>query len=153
MNVQDQIGDAHSFKEEEWIRLVLLLGDTHVWLNELSATAIMQLPLRNKKKFLRKTYFLTVSSVAHILERHYYKIPRYPGTAKFTISAVEIFSYIRNAFDRPLIQVAGSTNYLRIIQTDQVIGFNRNQLPSKTIEIISDAGGKIITAYPAVNNL
>ncbi|MBA4167526.1 MAG: hypothetical protein H0X41_08305 [Chitinophagaceae bacterium] len=152
MDVQDQIAGAHLFNEEEWLKLVLLLSDTQVWLTELSATAIMQLPLRNKKKLLRKTYFLTVSCVAHILERHYYKVPRYPATAKFTIPVVEILSHIRNAFDQPLIPVPGSTNHLRILQTDHVIGFNRNQLPSKTIEIISDGGGKILTAYPAINN-
>jgi len=148
MNVQDQIGDAHSFKEEEWIRLVLLLSDTQVWINELSVSAIMQLPVRGKKKFLRKTYYLTICSLAHILERHYYKIPRYPATAKFTIPIVEILTYIRTAFNQLQSPVAGSTNTLRIIQTDRVIGFNRNQLPSKTIEIITDGGGKILTAYP-----
>jgi len=148
MDLPDGIKGNSPFNEEEWLRLVFLLSDTQAWLSELSASAIMQLPVRNKKKFLRKTYYLTVSSLAHMLERHYYKVPRYPATAKFTIPVAEILTHIRNAFNQSQIVIEGSTNTLRLIQTEQVIGFNRHQLPSKSIEIITDGGGKILTAYP-----
>jgi hypothetical protein len=58
--------------------------------------AIMQLPMSNKKRLFRKTHYITISSLAHILERHYYKIPRHPDCGKFTIPIPDILSHLRD---------------------------------------------------------
>ena len=73
------------FNESAWIKLVFLLADTQAWLDELSSGALQQPPLENKHKLHRKTYHLGIAAMAHILEWHYYKIPRHPGTGKFHI--------------------------------------------------------------------
>lgn len=36
----------------------------------------MQVPMKDRRKLFRKTYYISVSTLAHILERHYYKILR-----------------------------------------------------------------------------
>ena len=51
------------FNESEWIRLILLLSDTQSWLNELSISAITQVPIQDKKKLFRTTYYITISSL------------------------------------------------------------------------------------------
>jgi len=65
------VANQPPFNEEAWLKLIFLLSDTQDWLNEMVSGAIMQLPMSNKKRLFRKTYYITISSLAHILERHY----------------------------------------------------------------------------------
>ena len=71
--------------ESEWLKLILLLGDIQCWIDDLCKETFNRLPVHDKKKFLRKSYFLSVPVFAHILERHYHKVNRYPHAGKFTI--------------------------------------------------------------------
>jgi hypothetical protein len=54
------------FNEEAWIKLIFLLSDTQDWLNQLASGALMQVPMKNRKRLLRKTYYLPIASLAHI---------------------------------------------------------------------------------------
>ena len=148
MKQPEQIRNTPPFNEDEWLRLVFLLSDTQDWLNEMANRALMQVPMKNRKRLLRKTYYLTVSSLAHILERHYYKIPRHPETSKFTIPVPEILSYLRDISAEPGIPIAGSLDLRRTVDVRKVIGFDRNQLPTTCITALTDYGGRIITAFP-----
>jgi hypothetical protein len=139
------------FNEEAWIRLIFLLSDTQDWLNELANGAVMQVPIKNKKRLLRKTYYLTVSSLAHILERHFYKIPRHPETSKFTIPVPEILAYLRDISAEPGVPVAGSLDFKRVVNVGRVIGFDRDQLPTTYISVLTDSGGRITTAFPGIH--
>ena len=136
------------FQEAEWIKMVFLLSDTQNWLNELVAGTYLQVPIGNKKKLFHKTYYLTVNALAHILEKHYYKINRYPEASKFTIPVSEILSYLRDAFPYPVNLTAGTINMERILDAGKIIGFDRNQYPTSIITIITAPEGRIITAYP-----
>lgn len=136
------------FNETEWLKLVFLLADTQSWLDDLCKQAFRQLPVPDKRKFLRKTYYLTVPALAHILERHYYKINRYPHAGKFTVPVVEILHYIREAFSLPAAPLPGCGDFQRVMQTNNTIGFDKNGQATNTITILTDAGGKIITAFP-----
>ena len=136
------------FNEPEWLKLVFLLSDTQAWVDDLSKQAFGQLPVPDKKKFLQKNYYLCITALAHILERHYYKIPRYPNTGKFHISVSEILYYIREAHSLPVTPVSGCLNFQRVIKAEQPIGFDKNGLPTDYITILTDGGGKIITAFP-----
>lgn len=42
------------------------------------------IPVLCKRKFLSKTYYISISALAHIIERHYYKIPATPVPANST---------------------------------------------------------------------
>jgi len=40
---------------------------------------LYQLPVTDKSKLFRKTYYLSATSLAHLLEKHYYKTGRHAG--------------------------------------------------------------------------
>jgi hypothetical protein len=138
-----------SFNESEWLKLLFLLADTQQWLDDMSKQLFNQLPMENKQK---KTYYLTPQTLAHIIERHYYKIPRHPQTGKFHIPLTEILHLIREAASCTTTPVPGTLHFQRIIQTEQNIGFDKDGEPTGTITIITDAAGKIMTAFPGVLN-
>jgi hypothetical protein len=139
--------DSH-FNEQEWLRLLYLLADTQTWIDDMAKECFRQLPVADKKKFLRKTYYLTAPALVHILERHYYKINRYPHAGKFHIPVIEILHYIREAYSAPPSPVCGSLNFQRTIHAESSIGHDKNGNATNAITILTDAGGKIITAYP-----
>ncbi|MBN9383177.1 MAG: hypothetical protein J0H74_20650 [Chitinophagaceae bacterium] len=147
----EQRPNTPPFNEEAWIKLVFLLSDTQDWLNELANGALMQVPMKNRKRLLRKTYYLPLSSLAHILERHHYKIPRHPGTSKFTIPVPEILSYLRDISAEPGTPIAGSLDFKRVVNVGRVIGFDRDQLPTTYISVLTDSGGRITTAFPGIH--
>src|SRR5688500_6584174 len=95
------------FNEPEWLKLLFLLADTQQWLDDMNKELFIQLPLPDKKRLFRKTYWLTPSALTHIIERHYYKIPRHPNTGKFHIPLIEILHHIREAFHLPATPVTG----------------------------------------------
>jgi hypothetical protein len=133
------------FNETEWIKLIFLLSDTQTWVDDLAKQAFDQLPVETKQ---RKTYYLTVTTTAHIIERHYSKINRHPHTGKFIIPLTEIISYIREAYNLPITPVTGSLNFSRCLTTDKIIGYDKNGEYTNLITIFTDAAGKIITAFP-----
>ena len=139
-----------TFNESEWIKLIFLLADTQQWLDELNQQAFNQLPVDNKKKLFRKTYHLGIKVMAHILERHYYKIPRHPGTGKFNIPITEILQHLRDAGNSPTQPVPGTLNHQRIITTKQPVGFDRSGESSRRLSILTYPGGEIITVFPGV---
>ena len=151
MEQVEPIKNNPPFNEEAWIKLIFLLSDTQDWLNELTGNALMQVPMKNRKRLLRKTYYLTVSTLAHILERHFYKIPRHPETSKFTIPVPEILSYLRDISAEPGIPIAGSLDFRRVVNVGKVIGFDRDQLPTTYITVLTDSGGRITTAFPGIH--
>lgn len=137
-----------NFNEARWLKLLFLLADTQEWINDMAKEALLQLPVSDKKKCFRKTYYLTATALAHIIERHYYKINRHPQTGKFHIPVIEIVALIRDAADLPATAVPGNLNFQRTLQTANTIGYDKEGNPAGTITIINDAGGKIITAFP-----
>jgi hypothetical protein len=147
----EQKANTPPFNEEAWIKLIFLLSDTQDWLNELANGALMQVPMKNRKRLLRKTYYLPLSSLAHILERHHFKIPRHPGTSKFTIPVAEILSYLRDISDEPGTPVARSLDFKRTVNVGKIVGFDRDQLPTTYITVLTDSGGRILTAFPGIH--
>lgn len=138
------------FNEPLFLKLLFLLADTQQIFNDMNEELFRQLPIKNKKKFLRRTYYLTATTLAHIVERHYYKIDRYPLCGKFHISLEDILHYIREAGNIEPQKLSGCNLYQRNIQAETEIGFDKNGQPASTITIITDGGGKIMTAYPGV---
>lgn len=136
------------FQEAEWLKMIFLLSDTQNWLNELVGNTFLQVPIGNKKKLFHKTYYITVTALAHILEKHYYKINRHPDASKFTIPVADILCYLRDAFPFPAIPVSGTINTQRTMDTGKIVGFDRNQYPTSIITIVTAPEGRIITAYP-----
>jgi hypothetical protein len=137
-----------AFNEEEWLRILFLLNDTQHWLDDLVKNTVMQVPVTDRKKLFRKTYYITIGALTHILERHYYKILRYPQAGKFTIPIPAILSYLREASQKATASVPGTLNFQRQIQAEEIIGFDFKQTPTNIITIITDSGGRIITAFP-----
>ena len=140
----------HGFNEPEWLKLLFLLADTQSGLDDLHKQLFAQLPIENKKKLFHKNFCLTPQSLAHILERHYYKIPRHPQTGKFHISVIEIVHYIREAVDISVTPIPGSGNFQRVIHTGKPVGFDRSGESVTCITIITGINGKIITAFPGL---
>ena len=139
-----------SLNEDEWINVLFLLSDTQNWLNDLTTEAIRHFPLQDRKRLCRKTYHLTVPALAHIVERHYYKIPRHPLVSKFTIPITAILSHLRDAANTEMLPINGSLKFKRVFDTQNVIGFDYNKLPTSLITIVTDGAGKILTAFPGL---
>ncbi|RFM26996.1 hypothetical protein [Deminuibacter soli] len=137
-----------TFSESEWLKLIFTLNDIQDWLTGLTTNAFMGIPVFDKKKLFRKTYYITITRLVHLLERHYYKIPRYPLASKFTVPVVDILSHLRDASSQPVSPVLGTLNYRRVINTGAIIGFDIDRTPTSFITVITDGGGQIITAYP-----
>lgn len=148
MEQTDKVHIPPPFNEDGWLRLIFLLSDTQNWLNELVNEAMLQMPMKDKKKLFRKSYYITVNALAHIMERHHYKIPRHPNVGKFTIPVIDILSLLRDAHTAPVLPVPGSLNYKRLIDVGSVIGHDYNQLPTSFLTVLTDSGGRIITAFP-----
>jgi len=136
--------------ETEYIKLIFLLSDTQQWLNDLSKEALTILPVSEKRKLLQKQYYLSITALAHILEHHYYKIPRYPSTGKFHLSLADILYHVREAINAPVNPVPGALTFQRVIKANQVIGFDKKGEATSFITILTDGGGKIITAFPGM---
>jgi len=144
----DQIQNNPPFNEDEWLRLLFLLNDTQSWLNDLVAQAVLQVPVKDKKRLFRKTYCLTVLAVARIIERHYYKVLRHLGKAKFTIPVVEILCYLRDASVEEPEPVPGSPCFQRSLRAEKIIGFDPGHQLTNLITVLTDGCGRIITAFP-----
>jgi hypothetical protein len=139
---------AAAFNEAEWIKLLFLLSDIQAWIHEMEKDIFRQLPVTGKKRLFRKTYYISASSLAHIIERHYYKINRHPGTGKFTIPVASILYYIREAFHLPVRPHTCNTCLVRVMDTATTIGFDKNGIATTVISILTDSNGQIKTAFP-----
>ena len=140
--------ETNNLSEDQWLNILFLISDTQTWLDEIHEGLIHQLPVKNRKRLLRKAHYLTAAALAHILERHYYKIHRYPQAGKFTISIADIVRCIRDAINEPAVPVPNSINLQRTADTGEHIGFDRYGKATNIITVLSDAGGKIVTAFP-----
>ena len=136
------------FNEAQWLQVLFLLADTATWLQQLQEGLIWQLPVKQHKKLLRKSWYLSVTVLAHILERHYYKLPRHPLAGKFTISIPEIVNAIKDAGQLPSEPIAGSTNLQRVWEAGYPLGYDPAGNTVTSMTIISSAAGEIITAFP-----
>jgi hypothetical protein len=151
MEPTEHLQNYPPFDEEAWIRLIFLLSDTQDWLTEMVSGAVMQVPMKNRKRLFRKTYYISISALAHILERHYHKVRRHPDTSKFTIPIPEILSYLRDISAEPGIPIAGSLDFRRTVNVNKVIGYDRNNSPTTHITVLTDTGGRITTAFPGIH--
>lgn len=148
MENSDQIYNIPPFNENEWIRLIFLLSDTQNWMNDIAMNAIMQVPMKDRKKLFRKTFYMSVTALAHIIERHYYKIPRHPETSKFTVPLIEMLNYLRDASKENTTPIPGSINFQCTLDTGKIIGIDGDHLPTSLITVLTDSGGRILTAFP-----
>ena len=137
-----------TFNEAEWLKLLFLLSDTQAWITEMEKSLLYQLPVNDKCKLYRKTYYLSASSLAHILERHYYKISRHPGCGKFTVDVPTIVHWIKEAYHTEPSPINGSLNFKRSLNTGTIIGFDKNGHPTTFITVLTHPGGEIKTAFP-----
>lgn len=153
MEIEKNCNQSMHFNEAAWLKLVFLLADTQAWVDDLAKEALRRIPIPDKKKFLRKSYYLSISTLAHIPERHYYKINRYPHAGKFHISPIEILHQIREAYSIQPASLKGSQNFYRIKEASKPVGFDKYGQPTNIITILTDAGGRIITAYPGGSKL
>jgi len=137
------------FNESSYIRLLFLLSDTHEWLESMEYGLLEQLPMQGSKKNLfRKTYFLTVPAMAHIVERHYHKVQRHPETGKFTIGLQDILHWIREAKTAEPQLIPSTQNFFRWLDTHEMIGFDNDGISTSIITVITTPGGRIQTAFP-----
>ena len=138
------------FNETQWLQALFLLADTQSWLQQLQEGLIWQLPVKHRKKLLRKGSYLSSKALAHILERHYYKVPRHPLTGKFTIPIPQIVACIRDACQQPPETVPHSPHLQRVLDTGTPLGHDPSGNTVTTITVITSTGGEIITAFPGI---
>lgn len=137
-----------SYSEQEFIKLLFLLSDTQQWLTTMSHDLLAQLP--NSSRLKQKSYYLSITAFAHIIERHYYRIERHPGTGKFSVPLHDIIQHIKEAKEETTQPVQGTLNYYRTKDTGTIIGHERNGTPTSLITVITCPAGNIITAFPGV---
>ena len=135
-------------KENELLRMLMLLADTQAWLNELNIQCMNNLHPRGIKLLQGKSYRLSITAFAHIVERHYYKTMRHPGTGKFQVPLPMIIELIREAGAAEAMPVKGSTHLKRSLHCNEPIGITQTGETAFSITVITDATGNIITAYP-----
>ncbi len=138
------------FNETQWLQALFLLADTQSWLQQMQEGLIWQLPVKHRKKLLRKGSYLSSKALAHILERHYYKVPRHPLTGKFTIPIPQIVACIRDACQQLPQEVPCSPHLQRILDTGTPLGHDASGNTVTIITVITSTGGEIITAFPGV---
>ena len=138
------------FNEPHYLKLIFLLADTQDWLKSLTNEVQHMLPAFNKRKLQKSNYNLNITAWAHILERHYYKIPRHPGKGKFHIPLEEILYYIKEAQQATTQTISGCSSIQRIVKAKNSIGFNKNGEPTAYVTIITDSVGNISTAFPGL---
>lgn len=136
------------YSEQEFIKLLFLLSDTQQWLTQMSHDLFSQLP--NSSRLKQKSYYLSITAFAHIIERHYYRIERHPGTGKFCLSVHDIIQHIKEAKEETTQPVHGTLNYYRTKDTGTIIGHERNGNPTSLITVITCPAGNIITAFPGL---
>lgn len=134
--------------ENELLRLLMLLSDTQTWLNEMSAQAVQALHPPAMKLLHGKSYRLPITAFAHIIERHYYKTLRHPGTGKFTLPPAAILDLVKEMASVEPEPMKSNTNSRRSMQFPYQLGICKNGDPAFCITVITDPTGEIITAYP-----
>ncbi|MCH5720499.1 hypothetical protein [Niabella hibiscisoli] len=141
--------NAFVFNEAQWLQVLFLLADTATWLQQLQEGLIWQLPVQQHKKLLRKSWYLSATVLAHILERHYYKLPRHPLAGKFTISIPEIVNAIKEAGQLSPEPLAGSANLQRVWEAGYSLGYDPAGNTVTIMTIISSTAGKLLPLFPA----
>lgn len=141
-----------NFDEASWMRLLFLVSDTQTWIQEMERDVFSQIPVDGKKGLFRKRYHISASCLAHILERHYYKIARHPATGKFTVPVADILHWIREAYYQPVTLLNGGLHGIRSMDTHSCIGHDQYGQPTSIINIITDNGGQVKTAFPGIYN-
>lgn len=136
------------FIESEWLKLLFLLGDMQNWLSKMEKDLFYKVPGTKRKKFFRNNCRLSAAVFAHIIERHYHKIPRHPDTGKFTIAVPAILEALRQAAATEPRPMPGCQNFFREADTGEPIGYDRAGQPTSVISIITDANGAVLTAFP-----
>lgn len=125
-----------------------MLGDMQALLSETERDLFDKIPAEKKRKLFQPSYYITASSFAHIIERHYHKIPRHMGVGKFTIPLPDILDWLRRASQQTPVPVPGSLNFYREFDTKNEIGFDRSGSTTNIITVITTPGGCIKTAFP-----
>ncbi|WP_018627341.1 hypothetical protein [Niabella aurantiaca] len=138
------------FNEAQWLQVLFLLADTQSWLHQMQEGLIWQLPVKHRKKLLRQGWYLSAKVLAHILERHYYKVPRHPLTGKFTLPIPQIVACIRDACQQPPEAVPRSTHLQRVWDAGKPVGYDPAGSTVTTITVIATASGEIMTAFPGL---
>lgn len=136
------------YNESEWLKLLFMLSDMQAWINQMEKDLLMQVPGFDKKKLFRPTYYISASSFAHIIERHYHKIVRHMGVGKFIIPVPDILYWLRLAAQQASLPIPGSLNFYRELDTQTQIGFDKNGNYTSVVTVITDARGCIKTAFP-----
>jgi hypothetical protein len=137
------------YTEQQFIKLLFLLSDTQQWLTEMSHDLFASIP--NSSRLKQRTYYLSITAFAHIIERHYYLIERHPGTGKFSVPLHDIIQHIKEAKDEATHSVHGTLNLARTKDTGTIIGHERNGNPTSHITVITCPAGNIITAFPGLH--
>ena len=141
------------YNEEEWLRLLFLMSDTQAWISEMEKDLFRHFPAGEIKKLSRKSYYLSATSFAHIIERHYYKMPHHPGASKFNIPVYDILYWLREGFYQPSQPLPGTSLFIRQWDTGACMGFNRLSHPTTILTILTETGGRIKTAFPGYMGL
>jgi hypothetical protein len=63
----------------------------------------------------------------------------------------EILSYLRDISAEPGIPLAGSLDFRRTVNVGKIVGFDQDQLPTSYITVLTDSGGRIMTAFPGIH--
>ena len=128
--------------------MIFLLYDMEVWLKEQSAALLISISPRAGKLIKGSSYRLGLKGIAHILERHYHKTLRHPGTGKFTIPLTELLDLLKETSQSTPHSVNGTLQHRWVLVCDKVVGITNLGENSNTIVVITDRDGFIVTAFP-----
>lgn len=72
----------------------------------------------------------------------------HPASSKFTVPLIELLSYLRDASTEPATPIPGTLHFKRTVALDKTIGIDIDHVSTCLLTILTDAGGRIITAFP-----
>ena len=133
--------------EEKWIKNLLLLAEIQRWTDE-SSKNLINMAVGPEKSFVWKHLHLTAACFSEILVNHYYKIQKEQDTARFCIPVHDIILYMQAAAEDPAEPVPDRPFFQTLANAGEFIGYDRNNFPTCFFTILSDASGRILTAFP-----
>ena len=134
--------------EAECVRYILLLADMEQWLRLLQKNFLLSVSPTCGKLLRGADFRITLSGLAHILERHFHSTLRHPATGKFLIPLPELIDLLKEAGSKDAQPMPGSQHLKRELECEGPIGINRLGESSWLLVVIADARGELVTAYP-----
>lgn len=136
------------FNEDEFLAILFSVQRLRYDADRCANKLVRVIPGNLRTKYFPSSYCLTGYGLAHILDKHFYKVNRFPDASKFTIPITEIVRLIRLGFLRGEKESTKTGGTMRVLEVGKVIGVCKDGCLTRKMAIVTDGNGQIRSAYP-----